>query len=42
MQKLMVSLSHGGAIKLIDNMSSSSFDEDVLVWSEGQEEHFKV
>ena len=41
MQKLMVSLSHGGAIKLIDNMSSS-FDEDVLVWSTGQEEHFKV
>ena len=41
MQKLMISLSHGGTIKLINNMSSS-FDEDVLVWSAGQEAHFRV
>ena len=41
MQKLMLSLSHGGTIKLIDNMCSS-FDEEVLLWSMGQEAHFKV
>ena len=40
MQKLMLSLSHSGTMKLIDNMCSS-FD-DVLVWSMGQEMHFKV
>ena len=41
LQKLMVSFSHGGTIKLIEAMSES-FDEDVLTWSAGQEQHLKV
>ena len=36
-----MSFSYGGTIKLVDSMSDS-YDEDALLWSHRQEEHFKV
>ena len=37
----MLSLSHAGTIKLIDNIASSH-DEDVLRWSQEQQDYFEV
>ena len=37
----MISLSHAGTIKLLNNMCDS-YDAEALVWSDGQKDHFEV